>query len=311
MNRILQVTIICIAASAWGYYYYPQLVEIYKYKKFESKVCDEPITYYVEPVDRRFNITQEELEKVIEEATLVWELEANRDLFASASSKDADVTIKTIFDTRQAVTDQLDSLNQKIDIGLDSITLDKNSVQAEERALLNMRNAIVERIKKYELDLSQYNATIAEYNQRGTISQIEISNIQRQKEELDREKREIDLEIVQTKKEEEAVKEKIRTINTGVASFNKSIDEYNAINLTRGREFREGEYKEYGNKREINIYEFESRVKLKRLLIHELGHALRLEHVENTKSIMNAYNASNNLELTEEDKNELRKVCRL
>jgi predicted Zn-dependent protease len=60
---------------------------------------------------------------------------------------------------------------------------------------------------------------------------------------------------------------------------------------------------------EINIYEFDSRTALLRVLAHEFGHALGLDHNDNEQSIMHYLNSSTNLKPTKEDLAALREVC--
>ena len=64
-----------------------------------------------------------------------------------------------------------------------------------------------------------------------------------------------------------------------------------------------------GKNAEIDIYEFSNREKLVRVLTHELGHALELEHVEDEEAIMYKFNHDNNQTLTEADLAELRVKC--
>ncbi|MEK7612834.1 MAG: matrixin family metalloprotease [Patescibacteria group bacterium] len=61
----------------------------------------------------------------------------------------------------------------------------------------------------------------------------------------------------------------------------------------------------------IYMYGYQNKTGLERALIHEFGHALGLDHVQNKASIMYPDNSSTNLKLTAEDLTEMKKVCNL
>jgi predicted Zn-dependent protease len=61
----------------------------------------------------------------------------------------------------------------------------------------------------------------------------------------------------------------------------------------------------------INIYEFESRSQLIRILSHELGHAIGLGHNENAESIMYYLNKGTGLSPTAEDIRDLKAYCKI
>ena len=101
----------------------------------------------------------------------------------------------------------------------------------------------------------------------------------------------------------------VTTLNRLVDTLNISVKKYNTVNATLGESFEEGNYVEDGSSREIDIYEFSNREKLVRVLAHELGHALGLDHVDDPKAIMYKLNEGDNATLTSADLAELRLKC--
>jgi hypothetical protein len=74
-------------------------------------------------------------------------------------------------------------------------------------------------------------------------------------------------------------------------------------------EHKEGRYISDEKGQRIIIYSFEDRENLHRIVAHELGHALELEHVNTEDSIMYSINKGEDLRLSAEDKAELDRVC--
>ena len=100
-------------------------------------------------------------------------------------------------------------------------------------------------------------------------------------------------------------------VNTLVQELKLDVDVYNTTGKTRGEEFSEGEYIYDASGKRINIYEFSDATKLGRVLTHELGHAIQMDHVEENDAIMYRLNAGKNQTITEADRAELRRVCRI
>ena len=104
-------------------------------------------------------------------------------------------------------------------------------------------------------------------------------------------------------------------ISALIVKYNLLVDRVNAnigtINQTANKEFEEGTYISDASGARIDIYEFSDEAKLIRVLAHELGHALGLDHNSNLDSIMYAMNQSSNMILTADDVQALKMKCNL
>ena len=182
------------------------------------------------------------------------------------------LTVNLIYDSRQATADK----NANIISNINQTTESADAVRTQFLTLeLN-----------YKESLADYNALLSERKDFQAIEEkrLEVNALAEQINAL------------------------VKKYNYLVSAVNTNI---NTVNQSAGKEFEEGEYVYDQNGKRINIYEFKTRSELIRVLAHEFGHALNMDHNNNPKSIMYYLNQSSNEVPTAEDTNALKTICRV
>jgi len=250
---------------------------------FPKSPCAEPIPYTLGTFDAKFNISKSYFLSALSDAETIWEKPFGKDLFTymPADSASDVLKINLVYDYRQQATSKLASLG---------ITV-KN-----DRASYDMLKAKFTTLQtEYNTERAIYDERVKAFNESSRTDAVEFKSLQDEQKNLNDKVDEINALVV--------------ALNHLVATLNLSVDQYNTVNGARGESFEEGVYIENGLKREIDIYEFSNRQKLVRVLAHELGHALGLDHVDDPKAIMYKLNQSSSLTLTDADLNALKTRC--
>ncbi len=277
---------------------------------FPAKPCTRPITYSLGSFDERFNISREQFSKVTSEAAGVWSAAFGKELFKQSADPSADeLKINLTYDYRQQATEKLDEIGGEIKndretyealkIKYDSLFVSYQSEKSEIESLLSAFNS---RKKEYE-------NTVKRWNDRGGAPEGEFRKLESERLALNEEAANLNARQKTFNELANTLNSTVTVLNRLVRDLNLSVRDYNTVGASTGEEFSEGEYVSDEVGERINIYQFNDLGQLKRVLEHEFGHALGLDHVDNPKAIMYRLNEGVDDELTDADIAELRRVC--
>ena len=234
--------------------------------------CAHPITYTIGAFDSRFGITNATLLAEAKAAAEIWNKAAGKTILTY--DPNAAMKINLIYDEREANA----KLGRKIAHQQDSMD--------SARATLDALQA------QYTTKQAVYNEEVNAVNARGGATRSEATILNAERDSLNA--------------LADSLNAQVATFNSSIATFNATVEEYNR---TAGRTFQAGQYVRDASGERINIFEFIGIIQLKRVLAHEFGHAIGLDHNDDPKAIMYEKNESGNLVPTASDLSSLRALC--
>lgn len=272
--------------------------------------CKKPLTYSLGTFDTDFGLTQEDFLASALAAEQLWETPLERELFLPVSEK-GDIIINLIYDQRQETTKSL----QELDIRIENTRESYNELRVRydvARAQYDQAKTVLdEQITTYNKRRDAYEAEVSRVNAAGGASPEEYRELKEEERALNAEGNAVNAQVAVVNDLAQTVNALSVALNEIADELNITADTYNTIGAELGPEFVEGTFGAGVKGNEINIYQFENNDRLMRVLSHEFGHALGLDHVEDTEAIMYRLNKGQNKELTNDDVNELRATCRI
>jgi len=311
-KRIIIDVAILICLLAVGYVFRQPIFGFVRQQEQRFFPCRVPIKYSIGQFDTKFGITKAQLAADVTSAARIWESPIDKDLFEySSSSIGSDLTINLIYDYRQKATDKQQKVDDVIDA--DRAKLDAMDAQyrAERASYESDIGALESRINAFNSKKAAYESDVAAANARGGASGAEYQELQQRQRSLESEAAQLKSDQTALNSKRDHLNATVATLNDMIKKLNLNINTYNTIGGSIGETFKEGEYINDITGSRINIYQFTDNNQLVRVMAHELGHAIGLDHNDDPQGIMYAYNQATNQKLTAADLAEIKSRCGL
>ncbi|MEN9524489.1 MAG: hypothetical protein RL536_558, partial [Candidatus Parcubacteria bacterium] len=261
--------------------------------------CTQPILYSIDSFDSRFGISKSQFLKDIAQAANVWSTAHGSTLFSY--DDDASLRVNLLFDYRQQATVRLNQIDSVIKDNRTKYDALKSRYDALSAQYLEAKSALQVKLDSYNHNVAAYNEKVSSWNARGGAPKQEYQKLQSKKDSLAVEASTLNQDRSAFNQLTDTLNSMVPELNNLVKVLNLNVKTYNTVGASTGEEFNEGEYIVDSSGTYINIYQFKDEGQLIRVLEHEFGHALGLNHVQDPKAIMYYLNEGTNEKLTAND----------
>jgi hypothetical protein len=306
-RKLLTYLLICLSLGLAGKLYYDSMrqpeLAVPQASPEAEEIAIEPFPkgYSLGTFDERFGISKDRFLQIVEQAKRIWEKAAGKELFHYRN--DGLMSVNLVYDWRQEALLKAKEQRAKLDENGSSFDMLKSDYEMKSTSVGREQSAYEEWGQAYNTHLNEYNVRVTRWNNGENRTEAESQFLQKRKKELDQEIAVLEQKRVSLKTAIDDLSALGERISALSKKYNLEVEKFNGAYVNQ-REFEKGVY----NGRSIDIYEFDREEDLKVALVHEFGHALGLEHVDNPRSIMYRKLASqdvNDIHLTSEDLTQL------
>lgn len=290
-----------------GYYYRGDIANRLQEFINRARPCQKPIAYSIGDLDPRFGLTKAELLNEIKKDEKIWEAPINRQLFEYSPT--GSLKINLVYDYRQKATDALKNMGIAIKDDRSTYDMLKTKYDTLVASYNRQKKQLDALVVIYNADKSAFEKDINYWNGNGGAPKTERARLEQQR--ID-----INAQVAIINQDKDALNGLIDTINSAevilnalIGTLNLQVGKYNTVGSSTGKVFTEGEYVSDANGTAINIFQFNDKTQLIKVLAHELGHAIGIGHLDNPKAIMYYLNEGINEKLTADDLTALKNVC--
>lgn len=264
--------------------------------------CKVTMGYKIGTLDAHFGISKQELIDELGSASLLWNDAAHKTLFAY--NENGTLTINLLYDERQARTESINSLGLEIENSKQNADSLRVIYEKEKEKYTSDSQQLNQDTENFQIQYKLYTNKVAMYNAQGGAPRAEYDAMTNELESL-----KLEVKILETRRIE--LLAFMETINTKVNRYNELVLYINSLikqsNTLGSQKFTEGMFSSGNNT--ITIYQYSNKLKLRRVLAHEFGHAIGINHNNNVYSIMYSLNSATTTALSTEDTDALTTVC--
>jgi predicted Zn-dependent protease len=306
MRKIFDILFL-VAIMIVAFYYKDTLKNIWTQAYQQYFPCRSPITYSIGIFDDEFGISKSDFLTALSEAEQIWEKPINKNLFAY--SQKGNLKINLIYDLRQEATVKIQQMGISVNntrASYDQLKTKYDSLNAD---YLYQKAVFDAEVADFEKNKTAYENEVSFLNKKGRANQQDVARLDMERKNLNEQAASINQMQNSLNSIAGEINSLVLTLNQLAKTLNINVEKINTVGASLGGEFNEGMYKSDAEGQEIDVYQFSSRTKLIRVLAHELGHALWLNHVDDPKAIMYRLNNGVNEKLTNTDLIGLKEKC--